>query len=319
MGFTGLNPSITIQELRTFREAMLDVANIFEQGGRVLFETLQNSWFSPRAMEFASKYSGTLYETTVTTVEVNADRIEDAVINAFNSMSAANGGSTITPQNRVYPSIQKTFGQLREYGPSGEMGMDSDIVNSAVIGYEATVRTGLNALNSLPLSLDLYDNNGQLRASYNQVINTVRQLISEITSDMVNSLKRYVNEEQTIVENAVSQSVEALESGVGTIDTYIPGQGSTGGYGSGTGANIMGAYTSNGGNTYQTTLNNSNNTSNSNDNSSTLGHLARGLSPVGSVIYDLATGNEVQNPLPDVVKVLAPGASFLHDIVNNNK
>ena len=246
MGFTGLNPDRTLQELRVFQDAMQSIATTFENGGKVLFETLQNSWFSPRAMEFASKYSASLYETTVTAVEINADRIEDAIIRAFNAMSAANGGSTITPPDRAYPSIQKTFGQLREYGPNGEMGMDADAVTNAMAAYEGAVRTGLGDLNNVPVSLAMYDKNGQLRASYIQTITTMKQLISQITSDMLASLKRYVSEEQSLLDNAVVRSAEAIEDGAVTIDAYIPGQGSTGGYGSGSGTPAGGSGAGNG-------------------------------------------------------------------------
>ena len=214
-GFTGMNPMQARADIENFQSSMYSIASYFNRAGSDLFTSLQKVWFSPRAVEFSQHFSSPLYNGTVKVIYDISDSIVEAAVNAYNTLADASGSGRLvfTPNNH---GDAGSFGDLKEAGPNGEVGMDGELVRQIVQNFQNAVKNGTSYLDSLPTNLALYDNSGNLQVTFSNCVKSAKESIASITNDITNHLSTAVQNETTVLKSAVNNSVSAL----GGVETH---------------------------------------------------------------------------------------------------
>lgn len=213
-GFTGLNPSVAKANIDAFVRAMKAVAMTFLDGGNALFNSLEKTWCSPKAAEFADAYSGSLYEATVTDIETAAMTIARNAETAFNTVSLANGGPSLGANygEQPSPSIYNYFGQLKEASESGIVGMNVMQVQLALTVYGDVVEKGLAELDAVPTAIALYDPDGSQQAAYKAEIQKVKENLTEKINSMLDVIEDAMETEQNNITLAKDNATGSLSA-----------------------------------------------------------------------------------------------------------
>ena len=208
-GFTGLDINQAASNIAAFEEAMKAAATLIKNGGSALFDTLHDNWYSDKAVEFSTNYSGRLYEETVTLIEQSSDSLADQAIAAVNTMSTANGGPSLPRKSLTYPSIEYTFGFLDSTGPNG-VGMNIDVVGNALQEFMSVVESTKSAIDSVPSDIALYDKSGYLKQTFKDVVAKIKSSITTVTDEVTKALQTALDEQMQELHKATGNASDAL-------------------------------------------------------------------------------------------------------------
>jgi len=218
-GLTGYNKQEFIKNIAEFEEAMNYIANELTSAGQQLFEVLRSTWYSPKAVEFSKEFSSSLY--TFTVLEVLKGKIDvcGRAVDALNVMAAANNDSLL---NIPTPSVPtgESFGDLLATGPDGSVGMAAQVVTAAANEYKSNLDKALSLLDSVPTGIAVFDPSGGVQEVYTNYINRIKNAINEVSNAVMNSLTAAIQEEESNINNAASQSAEFL---TGMVSTALTG------------------------------------------------------------------------------------------------
>ena len=192
---------------------MNSVAKIFQDGGNVLFEELENAWCSPKAVEFGDKFSLLLYEKTVTAIKEAALLIAGKAEAAYDTVSVSNGGSVLGANygSTPIPEIGHLFGFLKESSDAGVVGMNVNQVDHALADYGDYVIQGLEALDVVPTNVAFYDPDGAQQAAYKKTITDIKNKLEETIHSMLDEIQAAMETEQATVVSAAQSSLSTLQ------------------------------------------------------------------------------------------------------------
>ena len=216
-GMTGLNPTQAKIDIEETQSAIKNVASMLNDSGRELFETLEKNWCSPVAVEFSNKYSGKLYEVTVTNIEHAADKIATMAKEAYNELATAHQIGLLDVEEYSYPSIYTYFGKLMSVDAENTVGMNVEKVKAAMIDYQKGVNQALEALDEVPTNIALYDPEGEVQSTYTSTINKVKEDLNSTVNAMMTELENNTNTETNTVIHAAEKTTTTVGTGI-TID-----------------------------------------------------------------------------------------------------
>lgn len=222
-GITGLNPSQAKVDISNFQSEFFAATDKCAGAVDSLIEGLLINWASPKAVEFMKSNEEKIIEAFYSHPTAVCDEIVTGAINAFNSISASQGGATIADFGHMgigvggfelYPEID------------GNVGMNIANVRTLLSAFEAGVESGLVDYDNLPTTIAFYDPSGSMAASYSTKIKTLANEIRNTTKDIVNSIKTAITEEQDNTNLGKQAAVDAMD-GVASTPPYNPQSNST--------------------------------------------------------------------------------------------
>ena len=213
-GFVGVNVGQAVRDLENFRSIANQIENKLAQASNEFADGIVNNWASPRAVEFEKEYNYKLIDLYAKPKEIFDSILYDAACAISNL--ASQQGVSFDP-TRYYPqSTSKYYGNgafrtMRESGPNGEVGMDSNAVQGTTVAFLAQVSSAVSLIGNLPSAIAIYDAYNRVQGTFRTRINQAGSIVNELADNILKSIQSNINQEQSNLNSAVNQSASVLQ------------------------------------------------------------------------------------------------------------
>ena len=222
---SGFNPSAALDDITNAGSQMKEIAEKMEMAGADLFASLKNNWASPKAQEFAARWSGKLYYTTVSSVLIAANSFISRLTEAYNTIAIRQGCPTIAPPVSFTINDEATFGSLNERDYNGNVGINTSVVRRIVQTYRQTVNAIINLLHDMNIKLAILDETGEVARELQQSANALASELDYTISDISKQIEAVNETEVDTVVKAVSETAATVASaGSRTTSTAPSGE-----------------------------------------------------------------------------------------------
>ena len=204
---TGFNPGLVRSQITSFKSAAvlagIKIGDIYGE----LIDNLKYYWASPKAKQFCSEMTPKV-ENVIWELDKHIRSVINGIVNAYNYAAFANGVPTTSYND--YEGIGFDCGDLEE-SKDGMVGMNVEVVRDNVIpAFKDSMKEAVDALNALPRSIALYDDeNGQQHYYSIRIDNIVTQVENAI-SEVVGAINSAIESETDNILLAKQQATDAL-------------------------------------------------------------------------------------------------------------
>ena len=204
---TGLNPDRAKADITNFQDEYFTATAKCEKALTDFLAILEENWASPNAVSFQQNYQDRWIDAFVNRPNAEGNKIVDGAVEAFNSISSANGGPTISIGARMngYPGVN-----IKEE-IDGEIGMNIANVAVALNEFKANLTDALTDLINVPKEIAFYDPAGEQVATYQTGILAVHNYIDSTQNLVAGLVGTAITEEQNNINLGKQGSVDALE------------------------------------------------------------------------------------------------------------
>ena len=218
-GMTGFNPAAAQQRIDSLYDILDRTMLIFRDGSVDFFFDLQNSWYSPKCVEFGN-YSTKLLESVIIEYGKMWNAIMRNTVAAYNVLARANDcpsfqydSSTVQSWcgDRVGVHFSDVLPGFYESGPNGEVGMNTTLVKAVLLPeYKTNLTKFYTALDELPLDIDFYDPEGELKAKFKELVVKFKDYTAEKVEEMFSKLRESLDTEVDNIEIAKEQAADTM-------------------------------------------------------------------------------------------------------------
>lgn len=185
-GFTGLNPYKAKHNIESFLNSAGSIQKKITLAFDEFTNELKKAWASPKAVEVATEHFEKIRS-------INDDFYNELVIiankacNAYNAVANANGVGTISINPHRYSG--NAIAMLTD-NINGVVGMNVEVVRNQILPkFEKVINQACNEIDSLPTSIELYDDENGISHAYTSNINVMKERIISAYDSMVASVK----------------------------------------------------------------------------------------------------------------------------------
>ena len=205
---TGLNPERARADINNFQNEYFAAISKCDDALEAFLDLLEINWASPKAVEFYQRFADRLSETFYSKPTEEGNKIVEGAIEAFNSISSANGGSTISDFGMM--GVGAGSHEFKEE-IDGDVGMNIANVSTAIPEFKQGVESGLNDLANVPKQIAFYDPAGEQAATYETGIIRVHDYIDQTVNTLISIVNTAIAEEQDNINLGKQGAVDAME------------------------------------------------------------------------------------------------------------
>ena len=213
MSMTGVNLEKAQQDLNNFRDAADAIESALADASNTFADVVIHNWASPKAVEFAGKYTYKLIDIFVKPKEEFSYILNDAAL-AVSQIAESNGASF--DSSRYFPLPTTMFyghgslDEVVEVSPNGETGMNIEVVKAGLDTFVASLESANASMDDLPTDIALYDETGELKASFADKIAKAKAKVTEIITEIKNDVQASLSTETDAVITGVKTALDEM-------------------------------------------------------------------------------------------------------------
>ena len=214
-GFTGINESAIHAEIQAYKSAVNVAAIKLTAAMKNFMGTLNTKWASPEAAEKSSKWIATaeqnrsnLHNDTAVTI----DKVEDIATNIANAVGGTYTRMCIDMQmnDPKYTSSIDATPCSEEI--NGSIAMDVESVRVILTTFNEEMTNAISKIEAIPTSLSVYDANGNIKASFSNKVNEIKESIKEATTTINTEIDESINNFMTNIKQAADAAASNITS-----------------------------------------------------------------------------------------------------------
>ncbi len=225
-GMTGFNPQQAKINIADFALNAGNACADIDEAYGLLFYELENFWASPKAVEFSDNYIPRI-DGLINEMSETIKAIVKGAINGYNYVARTHdtGGwieDVDSLINGVYGDSHGDFGTrdasgVHERGlladKNGLVGMNIAAVRDIVMpNFNMSINKVVNALDEIPTSIALYDEEGSQQQAYESNIRGFITKFNELNEELSASMKEALETETNNILIAKQKSTESMKA-----------------------------------------------------------------------------------------------------------
>ena len=214
-GFTGINEGAIHAEIKAYQHAVDEAEYYLSTAMKNFMGTLKTKWASPEAAEKSSKWIATAEQNNANLhndAAVTVDKVEDVATNIANAV-----GGTYTRMCRdMQMNAAKDTWEIAVTPCSeeinGSIAMDVESVRVILTTFNEEMTNAISKIEAIPTSLSVYDANGNIKASFSNKVNEIKESIKEATTTINTEIDESINNFMTNIKQAADAAASTITS-----------------------------------------------------------------------------------------------------------